>query len=701
MSDGLNEESGASGSRGSDPGSLEAEMDACLQPLSELPEAWAYVQQIQAAEEQYRHIFECSQDALMTLMSPDWRFTKANPAALRMFRARDAAHFESEAPWNFSPARQPDGRPSEEAAQEAITIAICEGAHSFEWTHRRFDGEVFPATVVLTSMAMDGKIGLLATVRDVTEQRAAEAQVNRLAQVVEQSREYVVITDVDGSIEYVNPAFEAVTGYSREEALGENPRLLKSGLHSEVFYRDMWATLNDGLPWMGRLTNRRKSGEVYLADVTISPLVSSAGEVIAFAATSREVTELVSLEQQLRATFEQGFMAMGHLSVDGRIVRVNDCFAALLGVDDPRELYDRPMSEFIYGDDLPGCACAVARLRSGENPTFQRETRLLNGSAEPVWVEIFVTLVQRTDGSPGFLTVVCHDISHRKRMELELMHAQKLESIGQLAAGIAHEINTPTQYVSDNTTFLESGFSKLLQVVDDYEALLTRVDGGERLSAAEVKAAKRRLRKAKLPFLRAQIPEAIEQSLDGLDRISKIVGAMKDFSHPSRGEKRAIDLNRAIEATVRISRNEWKFVATVDLELDASLPLVPAIADELNQVFLNILVNAAHAIADKHAPGDLGTITIRTYLEGERAVVAIRDTGAGMPPAVQARIFDPFFTTKEVGKGTGQGLSIAHSIIVDKHGGRIQLDSTPGEGTEFRLLLPLTEDRARAEEGAS
>jgi signal transduction histidine kinase len=193
-------------------------------------------------------------------------------------------------------------------------------------------------------------------------------------------------------------------------------------------------------------------------------------------------------------------------------------------------------------------------------------------------------------------------------------------------------------------------------------------------------------------YLTAEIPNAIAQSLEGVERVAKIVRSMKDFSHPGGETKQAVDLNRALESTLTVCRNEWKYVAEAVTDFDPDLPLVTCLPGECNQVFLNLIINAAHAIGDKLAgrPDDKGAITIATRRDGDRAEIRIIDTGTGIPEKHHARIFDPFFTTKEVGRGTGQGLAIAHCVITEKHGGTIHFETEIGRGTTFVVRLPIS-----------
>jgi PAS domain S-box-containing protein len=283
-----------------------------------------------------------------------------------------------------------------------------------------------------------------------------------------------------------------------------------------------------------------------------------------------------------------------------------------------------------------------------------------------------------------------HDITERKTMELQMRQGQKLEAIGQLAAGIAHEINSPTQFIGDNTRFLRDGFADLNRLVALFRQLRTGLPGTAPAdeSLAEID---RTIQEIDLDYLLEEIPKAVNQSLDGLGRVSKIVQAMKDFSHPGVAEKIPIDLNRAVESTITVAGHEWKYVAEMTMAFAPDLPPVPCLPGELNQVILNLIVNAAHAIGDRvgQQPGQKGTITVSTHRLESWAEIRIQDTGTGIPVHIQNRIFDPFFTTKEVGRGTGQGLSISRSVIVDKHCGTLAFETEPGVGTTFIIRLPL------------
>lgn len=284
--------------------------------------------------------------------------------------------------------------------------------------------------------------------------------------------------------------------------------------------------------------------------------------------------------------------------------------------------------------------------------------------------------------------VIWRSSLRRDRLQHELRDAQKLEAVGQLAGGIAHEINTPSQYIANNLKFLADAHAALftltkrcLGLIDDH-----KVDAGFAARAQEIDALRR---EADLDFLMDEVPLATEQSIYGIEQISRIVLAMKEFSHPGVEEKVPTDLNRALENTITISRNEWKHVATVETDFDGALPAVFCLPGEITQVFLNLLVNAAHAIGAAGRTAGEGRIRITTTAEANTVAIRVEDNGTGIAKSIRDKIFHPFFTTKDVGKGTGQGLAIAHDIIVNKHGGSIRFETRTGRGTTFIVTLPI------------
>src|ERR1700722_5010563 len=280
------------------------------------------------------------------------------------------------------------------------------------------------------------------------------------------------------------------------------------------------------------------------------------------------------------------------------------------------------------------------------------------------------------------------DVTEFRRLGRELAAAQKLESVGRLAAGVAHEINTPVQFVSDNVQFVRTSMTDFAAVIQAYRDLRHAVESsGDVASAAQL--ASEAEKAADLDFIMENAPPALDSSLEGLGRIATIVRSMKEFAHPDQAEKTSADLNQAIRSTLVVAHNEYKYIAEVDTDF-GELPPVPCYLGEINQVVLNLLVNAAHAISDVvKESGAMGKLTVRTRLDANEIEIAIGDTGTGIPEAARAKIFDPFFTTKEVGRGTGQGLAIAHSVIVKKHGGTLRFETECGKGTTFFIRVPI------------
>ena len=281
---------------------------------------------------------------------------------------------------------------------------------------------------------------------------------------------------------------------------------------------------------------------------------------------------------------------------------------------------------------------------------------------------------------------VIRDLTRRKFLESRLAQAERLESVGQLAAGVAHEINTPIQFVSENIRFLKTSFQEMSDIFRSMNQLLDRCSQVAEFTPW-VEQVQRACEKADLDYLLSEIPVAIDQTLEGTNTVARIVRAMNVFSHPGSREFQKVDLNSALESTITVSKNEWKYVAELEIDFEPNLPSVMCMPGEINQVFLNLIINAVHAIQAKGGK-EPGKITVRTRSASDRAIIEIEDTGTGIPEAIRGRIFDPFFTTKGVGKGTGQGLSICYNVV-ESHGGKLTFETMEGEGTTFHVELLL------------
>jgi signal transduction histidine kinase len=411
----------------------------------------------------------------------------------------------------------------------------------------------------------------------------------------------------------------------------------------------------------------------------------------------RQAMERKRTEDELQSAYaeiEHLFAAIPSIliSVDEatHVTRWNVAASKALGVDADQAL----------GKRLGECAVSwdARRILSHVDMCLRRATQVscehvsFRSRSVPEGILAFTASPIVKPGKPcaGCLLLMS-DITQRRALEAQLSQAQRLESIGRLASGIAHEINTPVQYVTDNTRFLDESFASLLPLLESFK-LLHRAAAAGRVSPDAIAQVDERLAATDVDFVCNEVPTAIRQSLEGLERVTKIVRAVKDFSHPGGAEKVAVDIHRAIESTIVVARNEWKYVADLTTNFDKSMPHVRCFPDEFNQVVLNLIVNASHAIGDAIKKGltTKGQITITTRNAGMWAEIDVQDSGTGIPESIRDRIFEPFFTTKEVGKGTGQGLSMAYAVIVKKHGGAISFDSKPNQGTVFKIRLPLS-----------
>jgi signal transduction histidine kinase len=344
----------------------------------------------------------------------------------------------------------------------------------------------------------------------------------------------------------------------------------------------------------------------------------------------------------------------------------------------PVPVYVSPQAQAMSGDAIE------ALLADASRPA---EMRLVGPDGREIWLRDSGTVA--TDGPDGRqLHGLLLDVTEAKRMEGELRLSQKLEAVGQLAAGIAHEINTPTQFVGDTVSFLERSFTDLLTLQDVQDELAAAVRVGT-ISPELIDRVQAAQEDADLDYLRDRVPAAFGRASEGIVRVGTIVAAMREFAHPTTIDKAPVDLNRAVRNTLVVAASEYKYVADVHTELP-ELPEVVCNLGELNQVILNLVVNAAHAIADHVGEtGERGEIRITSRCDGDDVVVSVADTGGGIPAAIADRVFDPFFTTKDVGRGTGQGLAISRTLVVERHGGTLTFDTELGRGTTFHVRLPV------------
>jgi len=426
---------------------------------------------------------------------------------------------------------------------------------------------------------------------------------------------------------------------------------------------------------------------------TVVPLQDSRGYINGIVGVGRNLSErkqgeeaLAAAERKYRGMFDQALFGIFQVDIEGHLLNLNQAMANILMYATPDEMLESHRAPLWTTAVSPerNAEFLAAMTEFGQVRAFELEVYRKDGSK--IWISATVRTMVDKGVFAGFEGMF-EDITERRLLREQLLQAQKLESVGQLAAGIAHEINTPTQYIGDNIRFLKKSFAKLTSVLSISVRLWKETCRDTVTSKEEMAAA---LQKIDVEFLIEEIPKSINDALEGVTRVSSLVSAMKEFSHPGTKEKVALDLNHAIQSTITMAQNEWKYVAEMETNFEPTLPLVSCMPGEFNQVILNLIVNAAHAIGDrsKERNGERGKITVQTARISTGVEIRIGDTGGGIPVQARAKIFDPFFTTKEIGKGTGQGLAIARSVIVDKHSGSIEFETVLGEGTTFIIRLP-------------
>ncbi len=499
------------------------------------------------------------------------------------------------------------------------------------------------------------------------------------------SQNAILMLGLDHRITYWNHGAQKLFGYSAEQALGEYLGLI---FVQDQNYHSILDNLTNNHLQDKNITTERKYelagrhciGTVFPIELAVSAFrYNNEWHIIC---SVQDITKYKMAEASLRASEDmfQNVVERNHLG----IVALDKQKRCIFANKAAEEIIGRPISELL-GEKL-GYPLDI-------NDSIELEIPHPSGSIRTVEMNISQTIWK---GCFAHLLVL-HDITERKEIERnakqqeeKMQQIQKLESIGQLAAGIAHEINTPTQFIGDNVRFLYESFQGIEQIFTAYDQLMTmlRDHRGADTAISEIK---RLADEIDLEYLRHEIPKSVMQSLDGVKRIASIVLAMKNFSHPGKSEKEMTDINAAIENTITVSRNEWKYDAELHKDLDPELQQIPCLSGEFNQAILNMIVNATHAIkeAKKSDPEKKGLINIKTRRRGDWVEISICDNGIGIPEKLLSRIFDPFFTTKDIGVGTGQGLAIAYNTIIEKHGGNIEVESKIGQGTTFTIRLPV------------
>ena len=600
--------------------------------------------------------------------------------------------------------------------------------------HRQATGQPFIMRLtngswILSRECRLGSGGVAGVRTDITEIKHREHELEMLKTryqlILDSAGEGIIGLDEDGIVSFANQTAHGLLRYEPGQLIGHS--FISSVQICDDHQETVLSVYTDGVAQ--HVTNqsfRRIDGTIMPVDFFAAPVLQDhriSGAVVVFQdATLRvqyetamatiqqdlerlvaERTQQLSREVEIRSRTESALresrarmkgitdcLLEGVLVVNGGgdIMFANPAARSMLcpGCDD--EMEGLPMDQFLYlGQETP-----TYFNQSPWRKVIKQQQGARNDDAQFTTADGRVLTVAYAcsplvvEGGTAAAVILFRDIKELKDAQWDAMQASRLASVGQLAAGIAHEINTPTQYIGDNLRFLQDSFQSIKKLLDGLVPLLDQ----DIPSLSSVKAC---FQDEDLPYLIDEIPAALAQSQEGVDQVRRIVLSMKEFSHPGTSHKVVADINRAVESTLTVCRNTWKQVATVETRFAPDLPQILCFPSELNQVFLNLIINATHAI-EASGKGGLGVITVSTQVSGEWLEVHIQDTGTGIPAAIRDRIFDPFFTTKAVGKGTGQGLAISRDVVLNKHGGRLDFETTEGVGTTFIVRLPVlsTED---------
>jgi two-component system NtrC family sensor kinase len=407
------------------------------------------------------------------------------------------------------------------------------------------------------------------------------------------------------------------------------------------------------------------------------------GEPLRMVIIFADIDERVRAESQVRALVEAIPDTIARVRSDGKVLAIKEGNRLEYGAQGS-ERVPRGLFNAIQVSEVGERVMACIRTASEREEVAQIPCRLRNAAGDPVDYDIRIV----RSGTDEAICIV-RDVTREKSVEEHLARGKKLVAIGQLAAGLAHEINTPLQYIGDNLQFAKEAIPPLLALMDDYQNVLR---AGKPVSIDAMTAISEKEEAVDLPYLRESLADTLGNGLDGLAQIARIVSAMKTFEDVGRQERAHVELNAIVENATVVATHAWRPVAEVTMRLTPNLPMVPCIAGEIAQIVLNLVINAAQAIADKvGGSGRKGRITVETFHlpASESVEIQVTDDGVGIPEAIRGRIFDPFFTTRPVGQGSGQGLAQVHSAVVRLHGGTIHFDSREGEGTRFWVRLPL------------
>ncbi len=506
--------------------------------------------------------------------------------------------------------------------------------------------------------------GIQVNFRDTTTRRQIDSQMRLLTHALEAAANGIIISNLDGTVLWVNPAFTELTGYVSGDIIGKSTRILKSGQHSREFYAEMWKTIKAGRVWRGEILNRRKDGSLYFEEMSITPVLNEWGKISNFIAIKQDVTarkhseeKLINSEKKFRDLVSNLQVGVVRTTVHnpGKVLEINRFTAEMFGHDSIEQMMDIPVQDF-YWDPRDRAQLVETLLVEGSVQSCEVKFRKKNGA--PLWTLLSAELHHDESNAPAWIDTVLQDITLLKQAEeklrstqQQLMQSEKMAAIGTLASGVAHEVKNPLNLI-----------------------LMTMAELETRVGASDERAAK--------------LLKIIQSSAE---RTSKVVAELLQFSRTSEIKLEALNPAEIVEsALLLVQSTARKKPIQFHKEFDGASGKVRGDKLLLEQVFCNLFINAIDAIEYE------GTITVRLRpglsSQGERIVEAeVADNGPGISPEIAQRIFEPFFTTKEAGKGTGLGLSTVY-MILQRHNGSIEVKSQPGQGAAFTIRLPAAKE---------
>ncbi len=697
---------------------------------------------LEESEARYRTVIEQMTEGIFLLDAESFRVIECNQAFVQLVGCQNIEEAKDLTIFDF------DTGNSDEIKQIITVLRKEQRSLTAIRKYRRRDASLIYVEATGSFINYNNKTVFCGNARDITRRKQAEVELKRLALVAEKTQNSVIITDAEGKIQWVNEGFKRQCGYEVDEVLGKKPgKFLQGEKTNPETVVEIRQALADQKPFVGEIYNYRKDGSGYWLSLSIMPIVGSEGKLKGFISVEADITERKAMEDKVRLAHYQleariaertaelvsvveemknevterkrAEIELGeskeflHTVIDnvpnlifvkdikGNFVLVNQALANIFGTV-PSNLVGKTDADFGHNpEEAAKFTANDIKLLENLEEQFIPEEKHTDILGNVHWFHTTKRSIALGNNGTRYLVGVATDMTDRKILESQLRHSQKMESIGQLAAGIAHEINTPTQYVGDNTRFISDAFVDINSVLGKYGELYEMARTGE-IDQKILSEIGQEIKNADLEYLSEEVPNAIRQSLEGISRIAHIVQSMKNFAHPGSKEKKAADLNKAIESTITVASNEWKYVADIETVFDPTLPPVQCLLGEINQVVLNMVINASHSISDVVGDGSNGKGKIKittSKVNNDWAEIRIKDSGAGIPPEAQSKIFDPFFTTKEVGKGTGQGLAISHTVVVEKHHGQLDFETESGKGTTFIIRLPIGENANKTQNG--